>query len=89
MGHQGAECSKMLAMEDRLYQASLTQPGLAVVRNQPIADKWFQRAVGVHVFVVVLMIVLEHVLYVIRVKHHVGGPENETDAYNIAIVVSQ
>src|SRR6266581_7426957 len=89
IGHQGTERSKMLAMEDRLYQASLTQPGLTVVRNQPIADKRFQRAVGVHVFVVVLMIVLEHVLYVIRVKHHVGGPENETDAYNIAIVVSQ
>src|SRR5712691_1415556 len=89
IGHQGTERSKMLAMEDRLYQASLTQPGLTVVRNQPFADKWFQRVVGVHVFVVVLMIVLEYMLHVIRVKHHVGGPENKTDAYNIAIVTSQ
>src|SRR6266516_2565412 len=89
IGQQGTERSKMLAMEDRLYQASLTQPGLAVVCNQPFANKWFQRVVGVHVFVVVLMIVLEYMLHVIRVKHHVGGPENKPNAYNIAIGASQ
>ena len=89
IGHQSTESSKMLAMEDRLYQASLAQPGLPVVRNQPIADKWFQRMVGVHILVIVLMILLEHMLYIIRVEEHVSRPENKSDAHNIAVLTSQ
>src|SRR5712692_9815161 len=61
-GDQRAKAGKALAMEGGLHEASLMQPGVPVIGDEPIADKGFEGVEGEDVFGIVAMIVLENML---------------------------
>src|SRR5712691_6947344 len=75
--HQGAKGSQALSMEGWLHEVPLMQPGFPIVSDESPAEQGLKDLVGIGVFVVVSLILLEYMLDAIRVVDQVGGPEKE------------
>ncbi len=74
-------------MKGRLHEASLVEPGLAIVGEEPIAEDLLGRLHHGKVFTVGAVILLEDALHLIGVIEHVGRPEEEAEVDHVTIAL--
>ncbi len=73
-------------MKGWLHEVPLMQPGIAAVRDEPLAEQRFKDLIGIDVFAIVSLILLENMLDTIRVVDQVSGPGEKAHANNITIL---
>src|SRR5258708_5615187 len=83
LSHQRAIGREMLAMEGRLDEATLMQPGWPVVGQESPSEKRLEHRVRDEVFVVVARMLLQNVLDALRVRDQVCGREEESQAHHL------
>ena len=61
-------------MEGGLHQAPLMQPGCSIVGDESPAEQRLKDLIGIEVFVIVLLILLQNMLDTVWVIDQVSGP---------------
>ena len=81
ISHQRAIGRQARAMEGRLHEATLMQPGWPVVDQESLPEHRLEYLVRDEVFVVVTSMLLQNVLDALWVRDQVRGREEEAQAH--------